>query len=156
MREAMWARITARTVEVFHKGKRVAAHVRQPSNRRHSTTPEHMPARHRHHAGWTPERVQRQAAEIGPNTAALVEIILRDAIHPEQGFRASLGILRLTKSYTPERLEAACTRALEIGARSYRSLVSILKSGLDRNRPATVADGPAIAHGNIRGPTYFH
>ena len=156
LREVMWVRITGRTVEVFHKGRRVAAHVRQPSDRRHSTTPEHMPARHRHHADWTPERVQRQAALIGPGTAALVEIMLREASHPEQGFRASLGIVRLTKSYAPERLEAACTRALDIGARSYRSVVSILKTNLDRNRPATAADGPAIAHGNIRGPTYFH
>ena len=156
LREVMWARLTARTVEVFHKGKRVAAHVRAPANRKHSTTPDHMPARHRHHADWTPERVQRQAAGIGPGTAALVEIMLREASHPEQGFRACLGIVRLTKSYSPERLEAACTRALEIGARSYRSVVSILKTNLDRNRPATAADGPAIAHDNIRGPTYFH
>ena len=99
---------------------------------------------------------RRQAGEIGRNTSALVEIILRERAHPEQGFRACVGILRLAKTYGRERLEAACGRALEIGARSYTSVNSILKNNLDRQRPATPADGPAIAHDNIRGPTYFH
>jgi transposase len=83
-------------------------------------------------------------------------IILRERTHPEQGFRACVGILRLVKTYGRERLEAACSRALEIGARSYSSVNSILKNNLDRQRPAKPADGPAIAHDNIRGPTYFH
>jgi transposase len=156
LREKVWARITARTVEVFHRGNRVAAHVRSSSNRKHTTVREHMPSSHRRYADWTPERLQRHAGEIGRNTSALVEIILRERTHPEQGFRACVGILRLTKTYGRERLEAACSRALEIGARSYGSVNSILKNNLDRQRPAMPADGPAIAHDNIRGPTYFH
>ena len=156
LREKVWARITARTVEVFHHGQRVAAHVRSSSNRKHTTVHDHMPSSHRRYADWTPERLKRQAGEIGRNTAALVEIILRERAHPEQGFRASIGILRLAKTFGRERLEAACERALEIGARSYSSVNSILKNNLDRRRPATPADGPAITHGNIRGPTYFH
>jgi transposase len=150
------ARITERTVEVFHHGKRVAAHVRSSSNRKHTTVREHMPSSHRRYADWTPESIKRQAGEIGPNTSALVEIILRERTHPEQGFRSCLGILRLIKSYGCERLEAACERALQIGARSYTNVHSILKNNLDRKRPATTTDGPAIAHDNIRGPTYFH
>ena len=156
LKEKLWARITARTVEVFHNGGRIAAHVRSSSNRRHTTLTEHMPSSHRRYADWTPERLRRQAGEIGRNTGILVELILREKTHPEQGFRACLGILRLAKSYEPARLEAACARALEIGARSYTSVASILKSNLDRNRPAKTADGPAIAHDNIRGPGYFH
>jgi transposase len=156
LREKVWARITARTIEVFHHGKRVAAHVRSSANRKHTTVREHMPSSHRRYADWTPERLRRQAGEIGRHTAALVEIILRERTHPEQGFRASIGILRLAKTFGRERLEAACERALEIGARSYSSVNSILKNNLDRRRPATPADGPAIAHDNIRGPTYFH
>jgi transposase len=156
LREKVWARITARTVEVFHRSKRVAAHVRASSNRKHTTVREHMPSSHRRYADWTPERITRQAGEIGRNTSALVEIILRERKHPEQGFRACVGILRLAKTYGRERLEAACSRALEIGARSYSSVNSILKNNLDRQRPAKPADGPAIAHDNIRGPTYFH
>ena len=97
-----------------------------------------------------------RANEIGPKTSALIEIILREKTHPEQGFRATIGILRHANSFGHERLEAACGRALEIGARSYTSVTSILKSNLDRRRPASATDGPAIVHANIRGPRYFH
>jgi transposase len=135
LREKVWARITARTIEVFHRGKRVAAHVRSSSNRKHTTVREHMPSSHQRYADWTPERLRRQAGAIGRHTAALVEIILRERAHPEQGFRACVGIVRLAKSYGHERLEAACGRALEIGARSYSSVNSILKNDLDRQRP---------------------
>ncbi|MBB4375248.1 transposase [Bradyrhizobium sp. cir1] len=156
LREKVWARITARTIEVFHCGKRVAAHVRSSSDRKHTTVREHMPSSHRRYADWTPERLRRSAAEIGRRTSALIATILRERTHPEQGFRACVGILRLAKTYGHERLEAACGRALEIGARSYSSVNSILKNNLDRQQPATPTDGPAIEHDNIRGPTYFH
>ena len=156
LREKVWARITARTIEVFHRGKRVAAHVRSSSNRKHTTVREHMPSSHRRYADWTPERLRRQAGEIGRNTSALVEIILRERSHPEQGFRACVGILRLAKTYGRERLEAACARALDIGARSYSSVNSILKTNRDRQRHAPPTDVPAIIHDNIRGPRYFH
>ena len=156
LRETVWVRVAAQTVEVFHRGNRVAVHLRASSDRRHTTIREHMPSSHRRYADWTPERIRRQAGEIGRNTAALVEIIMRERQHPEQGFRASVGIIRLAKSYGRERLEAACGRALEIGARSYTSVNSILKSNLDAKRPAAATDGPSIAHSNIRGPGYFH
>ena len=156
LREAMWVRITARTIEVFHRSKRVAAHVRSSSNRKHTTVREHMPSSHQRYAGWTPERIQRQADEIGPKTSALIEIIMRERTHPQQGFRACTGILRHAAGYGAERLEAACGRALDIGARSYTSVTSILKNNLDRQRPAPATDGPAIVHVNIRGPRYFH
>ena len=154
--EKVWARITARTVEVFHRGKRVAAHVRSSSNRRHTTVREHMPSSHRRYADWTPESLRRRAGEIGRSTSALVDIIMRERTHPEQGFRACVGILRFARTYGTERLEAACARALQIGARSYSSVKSILKNDLDRQRPDPATDGPAIVHANIRGPTYFH
>jgi transposase len=156
LRESVWVRITARTVEVFHRGQRIAAHLRSSSQRRHTTLAEHMPSSHRRYAEWTPERITRQAGEIGRNTAALIEIILRERAHPEQGFRAAIGIIRLANSFGRERLEAACERALAIGARSFTSVNSILKNNLDAKRPAPAADGPAITHSNIRGPRYFH
>ena len=156
LREKVWVRITARTVEVLHGGKRVAAHVRSSSNRRHTTVREHMPSGHQRYADWTPESLRRRAGEIGRNTSALVDIILRERTHPEQGFRSCLGILRFATAHGPERLEAACERALAIGARSYSSVNSILKNNLDRRRPEPATDGPAITHDNIRGPRYFH
>ncbi len=152
----LWARITDRTVEIFHKGKRVAAHLRGAGNRRHTTVAEHMPSAHRRYASWTPQRIDRQATSVGPNTAALVAIIMRERRHPEQGFRSCIGILRLAKGHGNQRLEAACERALEIGARSYGAVASILRNNLDRRRPHGAAEGPAINHTNIRGPGYFH
>jgi transposase len=156
LREKLWARITAGTVELFHRGKRVAVHVRSASVAKPTTVREHMPSSHQRYADWTPERIRRQAAEIGPRTSALVEIILREKTHPEQGFRSTIGILGHAKNFGPERLESACDRALEIGARSYTSVTSILKTNLDRRRPVSATDGPAIVHANIRGPRYFH
>jgi transposase len=149
------ARITATTVEVFHKGKRVASHIHR-YQRGHSTTPEHMPPAHRRFAECTPERLRREAAAIGPHTATLIEAVLARGRHPEQGVRSALGILRLARSYEPERMEAAAARAIAIGALSYTSLASILRTGLDRHRTHTAADGPVILHDNIRGPRYYH
>lgn len=156
LREVVWARATARTVEVFHRGKRVAAHMRSSSTKKHVTVRDHMPSSHQRYADWTPERIKQQATQIGHNTAALVEAIMRERAHPEQGFRACIGIMRLVKSYGCERVEAGCGRALAIGARSYTSVKSILKNNLDGKRPAATADEPVIEHGNIRGPGYFH
>ena len=161
LREELEARSTAATVELFHRGKRVAAHSRGAAPGRHTTLPDHMPSQHRAYADWTHERMRRQAEATGPATAALIEAVMRSRKHPEQGFRSCIGILRLAKSYGERRLEAACERALAIGARSYGSLASILKSGLDRQPlPGRAADQPAdpplAGHPNIRGPRYFH
>jgi len=156
LKKTLWVRITARTVEVFHDGQRVASHVRTSGNRKHTTVAEHMPASHRRYAGMTPSELRRRAEKIGPNTAALVDLILRAKPHPEQGFRACLGIVRLARPHGQDALEAACLRAGEIGGLSYSSVKSILQNNLHRRRPNTPAEGPAITHPNIRGANYFH
>jgi transposase len=156
VRQELWASYTASTVEVFHRDKRVAVHRRGPPNRGHTTLPEHMPSSHRRYADWTPERIKREAAEIGPNASALVEVIMREKRHPEQGFRSCRGIVNLMGRFPRERIEAACERALAIGTRSYPSVKSILDTKLDRKRPEKAVDGPAIVHDKIRGPTFYH
>lgn len=156
VRQELWARYTVSTVEVFHRGTRVAVHRRGPPNRGHTTLPEHMPSSHRRYADWTLPRIMREAAEIGPNTTALVEIILREKRHPEQGFRSCRGIVKLVGRFSRERVEAACERALAVGTCSFSSVKSILDTKLDRKRPEKAAEGPAIVHGNIRGPTFYH
>jgi transposase len=157
IREVVEARITDTTVEILHKGGRVASHARSPVKNRHSTITEHMPSAHRRYAEWTPARVMREAAKIGPSTIALVEAIMKAKPHPEQGFRSCLGILRLARSYGAQRLEAACRRGNDIGARSYSSVVSILKHGLDRAYAQdTAPEGEPIRHANIRGQGYYH
>ena len=115
-----------------------------------------MPQSHRRHAEWTIERIGREAARIGTATAQLTTLILQTRPHPEHGFRACLGILRLVRSYGRDRVEAACARGLEIGARSYGSVQSILQHGLDRQPPAATPDGLPLFHQNIRGSGYYH
>jgi transposase len=156
-REQVEARITANTIEFFHKGERIAAHRRSSGNGKHTTIPEHMPSSHRRFADWTIERLGREASAIGPDAALLCERILNDRPHPEQGFRACLGIIRLTKSFGRDRVNAACGRALEIGARTYGSVRSILDNHLDRGRASTqTASHEPIQHANIRGPRYYN
>jgi transposase len=155
-RSEVEVRLTPQTVEVFLKGERIAAHRRASGNHRHTTVPEHMPSSHRRYADWTIERIRREAAVIGPATAALCELILERRPHPEQGFRACLGILRLLRPFGADRLEAAATRALAIGTLSYGSVRSILDHKLDRQTAQPPADGAPILHPNIRGPRYYH
>ena len=151
------ARVTERGVEVFHNGAVAAIHVRNPLRHRHTTVPEHMPSAHRRHADWTPARLRREAAAVGPAAAGMVEAVLRVKPHPEQGFRACLGILGLVRGYGAARVEAACRRGLDIGARSYGSIASILRNGLDRAfAPEPVPDAPPVRHPNIRGGGYYH
>jgi transposase len=96
----------------------LTSHARSYERGRHTTQPEHMPKSHQKHAEWTPTRIVNWAESIGPQTARLAEAILVERPHPEQGYRSCLGILRLSKRYGQERLEAACARAMAAGARS--------------------------------------
>jgi len=155
--ELVDACLTATTVELFHRGQRVAAHVRSVVRGRHTTEPGHMPKAHQRHLEWTPTRIITWARTIGAQTAALVEAILADRPHPEQGYRSCLGILRLAKRYGPARLEAACARAVSVDARSYRHVDSILKHGLDRLAgPAALPQLTLIpAHEHLRGREYY-
>jgi transposase len=157
LRETVEARLTDTTVEVFHKGARVASHARSSAPNRHTTIPEHMPSAHRRYAEWTPAKMMSEAARIGPATIALVEAIMKAKPHPEQGFRSCLGIMRLVRIYGSERVEAASRRGNDIGATTYGSIASILKTGLDKAYVNSKApDGPPIRHANIRGRGYYH
>lgn len=155
---SLWLRATTTTVELFHGHDRVASHLRSYVCGRHSTSRDHMPNSHRAHAEWTPSRILDWAESVGPFARALCEAILRERRHPEWGYRSCLGLFRLAKKYGSERLDAACRRAFHAGARSYRSVQTILQHGLDR-QPLPGDDAPAAAgvtHENVRGPEYYH
>lgn len=155
-RQKLDARYTASTVEVFKHGERIASHVRSFSKGRHTTVEAHLAPPHQKVAGWNSQRFLDWAATIGPHTQAAIDHLLRSRRHPQQGYRAALGVLRLAKDYGPDRLEAACDRALRIGAVSWRSLDSILKNGLDRPpRPRGQTHLP-LDHANVRGAEYYH
>jgi transposase len=149
-------RLTGRTIEIFARGERIAVHMRSSGNGKHTTLHDHMPSSHRRYADWTIGRIRRDAALIGPATAALCELILERRPHPEQGFRSCLGILRLARAFGVARLEAAATRAIEIGALTYGSVRSILDHKLDRHVAQGAADSAPIPHPNIRGARYYH
>jgi transposase len=149
-------RLTAATVEIFHRGVRVASHARSYQPYQATTAFEHRPKSHQKHLEWTPSRLIEWARTVGPSTAALFEQILASKPHPEMGYRSCLGILRLAKQYSMARLEAAAHRAVHLRACSYQSVKSMLERQLDR---LPVEETPAprtpLAHDNLRGAGYF-
>jgi transposase len=155
VRERVDLVFTDSVVEVFFDGHRVASHVRSHARGRATTDTAHMPSSHREVASWTPERIEAWARQTGPATEALVTAIMSSRDHPELGFRSCLGILRLSKTHGEGRLEAACTRALSCGARSYKSVKSILDRRLDQVPICQDTPSPAPLHDNVRGAAYY-
>jgi transposase len=150
------ARLTQTTVEVFLRGRRVASHARLTGRGRYSTDVAHMPRAHRAHAEWTPSRLIAWADQTGPATGRLVAGILERRPHPEQGYRACLGIMRLGSRHGLDRLDAACARAERLRSYSFRTVEHILKNQQDRlplDEPAPAR--PALTHENLRGALYY-
>jgi len=156
LRERLDIRLTATIVEAFHKGERVATHVRLYTKNGYTTLPEHMPPSHRYYAEWNPARFIQWAGKTGEATARLVEKVLSTRPYPEQGYKACLGIINLTRDYDPPRVEAAARRALEFNSCSYRSMKAILSAGLDRHDNGAQPALPGLLpHQNIRGQEYY-
>jgi transposase len=153
---SVWARFTAATVEVFFRSERIAGHVRCYQRGRHTTLPEHMPKSHRAHAEWSPKRLIQWGESIGPHTGAIVEHLLRSKPHPEQGYRACLGLLALAREFGEQRLEAASLLAVRLGSPTRKSVKSILESGRDMRTSTEALTSELPAHGNVRGPGYYH
>jgi transposase len=155
--EPVEVRATAAVVEIFHRGRRVASHVREYGKRRYITEREHMPAAHQAHLEWTPSKLITWGCSVGPAVGELVETILTTRPHPEHGYRACLGLKRLVKQYGPERMTAACQRALVTGATSYSAVHTILKNNLDRVPVPSEAPPKVvpIRHANLRGAAYY-
>jgi transposase len=158
VKEPVEVRLTSSTIEVFFKNRRVASHARSYQRGKFSTLKEHLSKSHQAYLEWTPSRMIRWASKYGPHTEKLITHLLESKIHPHHGFRSCLGILRLAKSYSSERLETACALALHIKGYSYKSVESILKTGLDRKNVLLEIRDPSIkpiAHLNIRGKDYY-
>jgi len=158
VKEQVDVRLTSTTVEVLFKNRRVASHKRNYRQGGFTTLREHMPKSHQRYLDWSPSRIIRWAGHNGPKTKKLITRILDSRPHPEQGFRSCLGIMRLGKRYTPQRLEAACERALIIKAFSYKSVESILKRGLDQQSLILeqAEHATPLTHNNIRGKHYYN
>jgi transposase len=157
VRERVEIRATATTVEVFHRGQRVASHVRSDEPYRHTTDPAHMPEAHRRHFHGA-DAVLAWASSVGPMTEGLVRRLLEQNPIREVGWRSARGLQRVGERYGPERTELACTRALALGARSYKPVAKILELGREQvplpgEEPP---EGATIRHENVRGPDYYH
>ncbi|MDA8344137.1 MAG: IS21 family transposase [Thermaerobacter sp.] len=148
-------RVTDTTVTILFDGEQVAGHARRRGRGLYATVPAHLPESHRRHLEWNPQRLIAWGKTIGPMLGQLIEEILKGRTHPEQGYRSCLGIMHLAKIYPPARMEAAATRALTIGARSARSMRSILENRLDQEPLADENTEPTPDHGNVRGADYY-
>jgi transposase len=155
--ELLEARVTAATVEIFRRGERVASHARSYEKYRHTTDVNHMPEAHRaYFAGG--DALLEWSAKVGPMTHGMMQRILQSNPVREMSWRSGKGLQRLFGKYGPARTEAACARALHLGARSYKPIERLLKLGreempLPGEEPA---ERPSIAHDNVRGPDYYH
>ena len=149
-------RLTASTVEIFHRGVRIASHARSPLAGESTTVTGHQPKAHQQYLEWTPSRLLSWAESAGPNIAQLFRQILKTKPHPEMGYRSCLGLVRLADKYTLPRLEAAAARALHFGAYSMHSVQSMLQHHLEDQPLGLPVLAPAsVMHGNIRGAAYF-
>lgn len=155
--EKVDVRTSRSSVEVFLSGKRVAAHKRSSVPYKRTTLPAHRPAHHRVRLDWTPERFIAWAAEHGPHTSAVIEILLSRPAHHEDAFRSCFATLRLAKKHGKEALEAACEIAIAQNVVRPRSLLNILQSGLHKSSSPRKAPAPHTAtHENIRGTSYYN
>ena len=153
--QTLEARITRFTVEILHRGQRVASHVRSNRVGGFTTHTGHMPAAHRAHLEWTPQRLIHWGRSIGPACAESVTRLIHEHKHPEHGYRACLGLLSLSKHYGKDRLEGACMLALQLGARQYRHIRDILKNNRDQHAADVPKEWVSPNHPHVRGPGYY-
>ena len=149
------ARITGHGVELLLRGQRVAAHARNDRRGGFTTLDQHMPAAHRAHMQWTPQRLIDWGQRVGLACGELVKRLLQTYKHPEHGYRSCLGLLSLSRRYGNDRLEAACERALALGTFRYRHVRDLLANNRDLVPPEASADWTSPAHANVRGPGYY-
>jgi transposase len=155
--EQLELRATEATVEIFRRGTRIESYPRSYLKGKYTTLKQHMPRAHLDQVEWTPERLTDWARKTGPQTAALLEAIMAAKAHPQQGFKACLGILRRAKEYPAARVERAAARALHFGTLNSGSVASMLKNNLDQlPLPGEELQQALPLHENIRGGGYYH
>jgi len=156
IKEYIEVHATDRTVEIYHKGTRVASHLKGTLRHQAVTDPAHMPPRHSAISNVNAEWLSKEALKIGIETEKQVKAIISSRRHQEQGYRACLGLIRLAKKYNPEQLEAACKLANESELTSYKRISNILSNSpsiQDLTKPETRV---LIKHKNLRGSEYYH
>lgn len=143
------------TVEIYHNGEHCCRHMFSTRPYGYTTKPEHMPPNHAFVRGLRPEWLIEKAEQTGKATAEMAKAIMQKCSHPQQGFRAVQGLLALAKAYPPQRVEAACSKALSFNAKKLADIKSILKNGLDSQQTLQFPDVKSTTHENIRGADYY-
>ena len=164
VKEDLWLRASAQTIELFFKGNRVTSHARSFMQFKKTTLPEHMPSTHRAHAEWTPERIEAWVGKIGPQARTMATQMMAQARHPELAFNQARGIIRLAGLHGNDRVEKACSKALSIGSAHYNTLKTMLKNRMEETTPSKrdVAASESetqlslLAKENVRGEGYYH
>jgi len=152
-------RLTQRMVEVFYQGKRIASHKRLYGHSgQYSTTIEHMPDKHRQYTQWNAERFIQWAKDVGPFAEQTVKIIIASRKVEQQSYKTCIALLKLADTYSADRLEMACEKALSYSScPSFRSIRTILITGSDkRNKsipPKKNDEGQQYAF--TRGNAYY-
>ena len=142
-------------VEIYLKNTRIAMHKRDRTPNGYTTLPEHMPAKHRFMAEWTPERMICWGEKIGEYVKEMTVKLFQSRGHPEQAFKVCLGLLNLTKTYPDERINNACRRALHFNCYTLKAVKNILKKNFDKVEENTLLDEPLPSHKNLRGSEYY-
>ena len=143
-------------LEIYHNGEHICRYKKEPPDYRYTTKDEHMPQNHKFVKGWSATWFIDQAHKIGPATAELVTRVMQNRKHPEQGFRAALGLLSLSKKYPKERVEKAAERALYFGNLSCKAMKAILEQGLEEKAVPQSQNQKTVLHENIRGQEYYN
>jgi transposase len=144
-------RATERLLQVFHREQQVAVHPLSDAQGRFSTNPDHMPSQHKFVLNTDADWLLREAAKVGPHTAAYMTAVLRSRPFPQQAFRTGLGILDLARKHPAAHLEWACQSLLAAHLLTYQDLKAELE-----HLPAEPAPHPLPAHDNVRGDSYYH
>lgn len=141
-------------VELFLQYELIATHKRVRSPHNYTTDPSHMPAQHRYVTEWSPGFFIEKAKAIDPSVEYYISQVLAKKQHPEQAYKACMGILSFARRVGNQRLIKACKRAHEIGYYNYKIIEEILKNNLDKYEedPAPVF---MPEHDNIRGGNYY-
>ena len=157
--EILWVRGTNSVIEIYKNLERIASHRRSFRKGKYVTEPSHRPVAHQEHAKWTPERIVSWANSKGDVVGDFVKKLIASKAHPEQGFRSSLGIIRLAEKYGDTRLQTACAKAIRIESINYQTVKNMLANNVeslgatDDEIQKTFFD---INHENVRGGSYYH
>jgi transposase len=144
-----------RIVAIYYDNVRIVQYRRDRTPNEYTTLPEHMPDKHRVYAEWSAERFQRWARSIGNEVAVVVKKILATRKHPEQAFKACMGILSLAGKHGDERLNRICKRANRFGTTSVKRIHNMIKLDLEQESQQHLF-APIPDHENIRGSEYYH